>query len=102
MVQKLHNLTPAEPGDLSAISDVATEFHLGQSNQFCASCRRPFNHVRKPRKAIRLYPKPLVLPIAFQFDICGACYAAYQAGGAMRDGFLASVESFCRGEAANQ
>jgi len=99
---RLHNMSPIEEGDLSAIYDCAQEVHVGRSNTQCAACRKPFNAVRKPRKAIRLYPKPLVLPICFSFDICGGCYALHQAGGADRDGMLAAVEGFCKGEEANQ
>lgn len=104
---RLHNMVPVEEGKtvadiLPAFSDVKHDVHIGEPNKECASCRKPFNAVRKARKALRMYPIAASVPIAFSYNICGRCYALHQAGGAARDGMLAAVESFCNGEVAIQ
>lgn len=86
---------------LPTFSGVTTEVFCGQPNPCCASCRKPFDLVRKRRKAVRMYPVNAAIPFAFSYDICGSCLAKYRKGGAERDGVMASVESYCNGEEAN-
>lgn len=90
-------------GDLlPAFSGVKHELHLGEPNPECAGCRKPFSGVRKPRKAIRMYPAFSPVPVAFSFNICGACARMWQKGGADRDGVSASVTAYCEGTEATQ
>ncbi|MBS1132517.1 MAG: hypothetical protein H6R16_3519 [Proteobacteria bacterium] len=105
--RRLHGMTPIPPGKtfsdlLPTYAGAENEVHLGEPNSECASCRKPFNTLRKRRKAVRMYPVRSKVPVAFAFDICGACLALYQAGGASRDGVLAAVESYCDGVEATQ
>lgn len=104
---RLHNMVPIEEGKtvadlLPAFSGVRNEVRIGKPNTVCPGCRKPFNAVRKPRKALRMYPIASTVPIAFSFNICGKCYALHQSCGADRDGVLAAVESYCHGEEASQ
>lgn len=106
-IHPFHSLTElplgATIGDiLPAYSGVEHEVHLGKPNPECASCRKPFNQLRKRRKAVRLYPVTSPIPVAFSFDICGCCLRLYQAGGPSRDGVLAAVEAYCDGVQAAQ
>jgi hypothetical protein len=90
-------------GDLlPTFSGVDDEVHVGKPNPECASCRKPFNELRKRRKAVRLYPVASPIPVAFSFDICGRCLGLYQAGGLSREGLLAAVEAYCDGVEAEQ
>lgn len=103
----LHGMTPIEEGQtvgdiLPAFAGVTNEIHIGTPNPECASCRKPFNAVRKRRKAVRLYPTFTAFPMAFSFDICGHCLALYEQGASARDGVLAAVESYCEGEEFKQ
>lgn len=105
--RKLHSMTQLLPGQkvgelLPAFSNITQEVFAGKSNPECASCRKPFTAVRKPRKAVRMYPVRSALPVAFSFNICGHCLAMYQKGGADRDGVLAAVEAYCEGRKASQ
>lgn len=104
---KLHGMTLLPPGAnvgemLPTFSGITEEVHVGKPNAECASCRKPFTTVRKPRKAVRMYPVRSALPVAFSFNICGHCLALYQKGGADRDGVLAAVEAYCEGREASQ
>lgn len=105
--RKLHGMTKMPPGTkigdlLPAFKDCENEIHAGTPNPECASCRKPFNVVRKRRKAVRIYPVHSVLPVAFAFDICGHCLALYRKGGEDMDSVLASVEAYCEGKEASQ
>ncbi|TRZ56538.1 MAG: hypothetical protein D4S02_15420 [Rhodocyclaceae bacterium] len=107
MVIKLHNMVDLPSGKtigevLPAFAGVQHEFHIGRPNQNCAGCRKPFTVARKPRRKIRLYPTMAVVPIAISLQICGACIAMYQHGGADRDAMLAAVEAFAEGAKADQ
>lgn len=98
---QLHNMIPIEEGKtvadyLPVFADVRHEIHFGV-NKECASCRKPFNAVRKPRRSLKMYPMPAIIPFCFQFDLCGACYALHQAGGAAKDSMLAAVEAYADG-----
>lgn len=98
----LHGMTalPANTkvGDLLPVfSGVEHELRVGKPNTECASCRKSFNQVRKPRKAVRLYLANTQIPVAFSLNICGACFSQYQLGGCRMDAVLASVESFLEG-----
>lgn len=105
--RNLHGMTQLPPGKkvgelLPSFSKITQEVFAGKPNRECASCRKPFNVVRKPRKAVRMYPVRSALPVAFSFNICGHCLALYQKGGADRDGVLAAVEAYCEGREASQ
>ncbi len=98
----LHNHLFIEEGQtvgevIPAFSDVRHEVHLGEPNKECASCRKPFNSIRKPRKSIRLYPVHLPIPMAFSFRICGCCAGLYRQGGEARDGVAASLVAYFEG-----
>lgn len=95
-------MKPITKIELAAFADDREEIHIGNSNQCCAGCRRPFNSDRQPARAIRLYPAPAILPVCFQFDICSDCYDLHEVGGADRAGMLAAVVAFCNGEVATQ
>lgn len=104
---RLHSMTPIEEavssGDFPAVfAGIKNVFRVGDPNHICAGCRRPFNVVRRRRKAIRIFPIDTLVPVAFSYDICGHCYALYHKGGADRDGVLAAVQSYCEGRKANQ
>lgn len=103
----LHNMVAIPDGKtvadyLPVFADVRHEIHLGESNKECASCRKTFNSVRKPRRSLKMYPLPAILPFCFQFVVCGACYALHQAGGAAKDSMLAAVEAYADGVEAMQ
>lgn len=85
-----------------AFAGVTGEAHIGTMNSCCASCRKPFSPVLKPRKEIRLYPMGMAIPIAFAYAICERCALEYQHGGSDRDAVLASVEAFSQGKEPNQ
>jgi hypothetical protein len=99
MKSRLHRLDAVPEGKvvgdiLPVFSDIKGDLHVGEPNRDCASCRKPFTQTRKPRKSIRLYPYSALVPMAFQYRVCGACYAVYQRGGDDREGFLAAVEAY--------
>ena len=103
----LHDMTPIEEGQtvgdvLPVFANVTREVTLGTPNPECAACRKPFNHARKRRRAVRMYPVDAPFPIAFSFDICGRCSALHQNGGADRDSVLAAVQAYGEGDEARQ
>lgn len=103
MKSRLHRLDAIPVGKtvgdlLPVFSGVKGDLRIGKPDSNCASCRKPFTLVRKPRKCIRLYPYSAPIPVAFEYRICGACYAIYQRGGDEREGFLAAVEAYHDGE----
>lgn len=100
--RKLHGMIQLPPGKkvgevLPAFSGITQEVHLGEPNQECAGCCKPFTTARKRRKVVRMYPVSFPMPIVFSFGICGHCLGLYQKGGADRDGVLAAVEAYCEG-----
>ena len=104
---KLHGLELVPDGkkigDVCAtFANVEKEIHIGERSKVCASCRKPFNAVRKARKEIRLHAVDLSIPVAWAYPICGACAVMYRRGDESRDGVLASVEAFHLGEAPAQ
>ncbi|MCX7173405.1 MAG: hypothetical protein NT159_05690 [Proteobacteria bacterium] len=103
MKPRLHNIDAIPEGKtvgdiLPAFANVKNMVHVGEPNSDCASCRKPFTVVRKPRKAILLYPYDTQIPCAFSYRVCGACLAIYQRGGLHRDSFLAAVEAYHNGD----
>ena len=82
---------------LPAFANVEQVVHVGEPNSDCASCRKPFTVVRKPRKAIRLYPYSAPVPFAFSYRVCGSCLAMYQRGGDEREAFLVAIEAYHEG-----
>ncbi len=105
MATRLHDMVFIEDvkdvaAILPAFADVKNEVRAGEPNKSCAGCRKPFNAARKPRKSVRIYPVRSVVPVCFEFRICGKCLAQHQAGGAGRDAVLASVQAFIEGDAA--
>lgn len=105
--KQLHGLTELPNGKLvgdllEAFSGIKHEVFIGKPNPVCAGCRKPFDAVRKPRKAIRLYPVNSPIPIAYSFNICGHCLALLRRGGSAKDGVLAAVEAYCEGRKAKQ
>ncbi|WP_288129986.1 hypothetical protein [Accumulibacter sp.] len=108
-MSRLHRIASVPAGKtiadlLPALRGVTTEVPMGTPATECASCRKPFNAVRKRRKSIRLYPMALcqVIPLAFQYGLCGACFARYQRGGDDREAVLAAVDSYSDSEEATQ
>lgn len=85
-----------------AFADVKEEWRVGKMGLHCASCRKPFNAIRKPRKEIKLYPANLPIPIGWAYHLCGSCVALHRRGGQFRDSVLAAIESFHLGESPNQ
>lgn len=82
-------------GDINpAFSGLKGEMRLGKMSSFCASCRKPFNATRKPRREVRLYPAELQIPVGWAYHLCGSCFAMYQRGGQHHAAVLASIESF--------
>ena len=81
-----------------AFAGLKGEVRAGKMNSRCASCRKPFNDVRKPRKEIKLYPVDLAVPIVLAYHICDGCVSIYQQGGDSRDSIVAAIESFVFGE----
>lgn len=103
----LHGMSEIPPGmtvgDFLPIFDgIRHEVHVGLTNQICASCRKPFNAARKPRRAVRMYPVTSSLPVAYSFNICGCCWRSIKQGGPAKDGVLAAVEAYCDGKEAAQ
>lgn len=82
---------------LPIFEGIKGEIHVGEPNDDCASCRKPFNLVRRPRKSIRLYSPDLAIPVAFSYRVCGACLVLFRRGGKDRDAFLAAVEAYHNG-----
>lgn len=78
------------------------ELVIGAHPTQCASCRKPFTAVRKPRRTVKIYPVAALVPVVFLHEICGACLVQYQRGGNDRDGVLAAVQAFLEGDEANQ
>lgn len=104
MKTRLHRIDAIPEGKtigdiLPMFASVKGDWRIGEPNSECASCRKPFTLVRKPRKCIRLYPYSAPAPMAFEYRICGACYAIYQRGDDGREGFLAAVEAYHNGDA---
>ncbi len=102
-VEKLHGLEllpeGKKIGDVNPVfSRVEKEIHVGERSKVCASCRKPFNAVRKARKEIRLHAVDLAIPIAWAYPLCGSCVARYQRSENDRDAVLAAVEAFHLGE----
>lgn len=86
-------------GDILPIyANVKEYVHVGEPNKECASCRKPFTAVRRPRKNIRLYPYSALVPVAFSYRVCGPCVAMERHGGDEREAFLAAVEAFHEGD----
>ena len=86
---KLHGLELVPDGkkigDVCAtFANVEKEIHIGERSKVCASCRKPFNAVRKARKEIRLHAVDLSIPVAWAYPICGAC--AVSTGAATKAG----------------
>nr|MBL8411660.1 hypothetical protein [Dechloromonas sp.] len=104
---KLHGLEELKPGETigdinPAFANLKGEIRIGNFAKCCASCRKPFNAVRKKRKEIRLWPVDLGIPLAWAYPICGTCVAAYQRGGDDKEAVLAAVEAFHHGETPAQ
>lgn len=102
MPSKLHSMQaiPAglRIGDLLPVfAGIKGEVHIGEPNEDCVVCRKPFGAVRRPRKSIRLYSPDLSIPVAFSYRVCGACLAQFQRGGEDCDAFLAAVEAYHTG-----
>ena len=107
MIGPLHSMIPIPKGKtvgdiLPVYANVVGEVVVGKKIPVCASCRKPFTEARKRRKAIRMYPVMAMVPVAFSYDICGACFGLYRKGGASRDSVLASVEAYSEDERADQ
>lgn len=105
--KRLHDLDMVPEGKkigdvLPAYADVTREIRVGKTSKVCASCRKPFNAVRKARKEIRLHAVDLAIPIAWVYPLCGSCVAQYQRGESDRDAILAAVEAFHLGEVPSQ
>lgn len=104
----LHDFVMIPPGKsvrdlLPEWSKVQAEVHMGGPPQTaCGACRKPFTLVRKPRKALKIYPVGSIAPVRVDVNICGACVALHAKGGAARDGVLAAVQAFLEGEEAAQ
>lgn len=85
----LHGMTPIPPGKtvsdlLPVYSKADNEVHLGAPNPECASCRKPFNALRKRRKAVRMYPVRSMVPVVLLSISVGAAWrCTRQAASAM-------------------
>lgn len=104
---KFHSLEELKPGETigdinPAFAGLKGEVRVGKMNSHCASCRKPFTVIRKPRREIKLYPADLPVPIGWAYHICGGCLALYQRGENARASVLASIESFHLGENPTQ
>jgi len=75
---------------------------IGTPCPVCPVCTKPFTAARKPRLKIKLYPNWLILPVVFQYRICGICAKQYRAGGSKRDAVLSSIERFFHGSEARE
>ncbi len=105
--RNIHSVTEVPPGAkisdiLPTFAGVKHEIIIGTPNSDCASCRKPFNETRKRRKAVRMAPTGIALPVMFSFHICGRCLALYQQGGSERDGVMAALQAYCEGDEAAQ
>lgn len=87
---------------LDVFSGVKHRFYIGTPNPVCASCRKPFNTERKPRRAVRMYPVRSLAPILFSYNICGCCFALIQKGGADKEAVLVALEAYRDGDEAQQ
>lgn len=85
-----------------AFSEVEHAVHLGELNTACPSCRKDFTAARKPRRSILIAWPDLALPVALSYRICGSCLFKFRAGGAAKDGVLASIEAYIDGAEASQ
>lgn len=99
MNARLHNIDAIPEGKtvgdiLPTFAGIKGEIRVGEPNEECAACRKPFSVVRKPRNVIKLYPQFAPIPFAFSYRICGACNAMHQRGGLERESFLAAVEAY--------
>ena len=106
MSRPLHNIVgiPAGMtiGDLLPVfSEVKHEVLIGRPNRECASCGKPFNDLRKRRAIIRLYPADTLVPVVCQFHLCGRCSHLYRSGGVTKEGALAAVEAYFKGDATH-
>lgn len=63
----------------------------------CASCRKPFNAVRRQHQGFRLFPSWAPTPIKFEYYICRKCDVRYRANEEGRNSVLAAVETFMMG-----
>lgn len=103
----MHQLVAVPEGQtladlIPALLAVKGEIRIGTPNAECASCRLPFNAVRKPRKAIRMCPIQSAIPFVVELRVCGRCYAIHQQGGAGREGVLAAIEAYRDEKKASQ
>lgn len=90
-------------GDINDVySGVKTHFHIGSPNTVCASCRKPFNAARKPRRQVLIYPAQTRVPVIVSLRICGHCLRLTQLGGAHKESVLCAVEAFFEGDEALQ
>jgi hypothetical protein len=105
--QSLHDMVQIPQGQsfgnlLPAFANVKGYIYIGKPNPECASCRKPFSSIRKPRKAIRLAWSRAESPVISTFRICGQCYRLHQQGGIARDSMLASVQAYWDGAETRQ
>lgn len=103
----LHSMTVIPDGKtvadlLPVFAGVRQDVFVGKPNPVCASCRKPFDAVRKPRKAVRMYPVAAKVPFSYSFNICGACTRLVANGGAEEQGVLAAVEAYCEAKEAKK
>lgn len=78
------------------------EIHIGEPNEVCAGCRKPFTNEVKPASSVRVVYPRLAVPVSFEYRICADCLAAFKAGGSARDGVIAGIDAYHEGEEANQ
>ena len=83
-------------------SRASNELHLGEPNPECACCRMPFSAVRGRRKAVRLRPMLVSVPMSLEFDICRRCVDLHKRGGASRTSVFVAVKAYCDGTEATQ
>lgn len=84
---------------LPTFSDVTQNVGLlGEHEQStCACCGKPFSRTRRPQLGFRLYPVISLVPVVFEYRICGKCEARYREGGFKRDRVLAAIQTFMMG-----
>ncbi len=103
----LHSLIALPEGKtlsdlVPALAGIKGEIRIGKPNAQCACCRKLFSAARKRYRRIRLASLDVVryCPIAVEYHICRKCFQKHERGGIAREGFLAAVEAFHRGEVA--
>jgi hypothetical protein len=74
---------------------------LGESNQNCACCRKPFTTKLPSPCAIRIPMHP-VLPVFAEYRLCAACGITLGSEGDSADAAFVSVMAFHNGEEATQ